>query len=50
MRAVDEVGKLGDPLWFSNPGQMSPEVKIRCIIGPKKRTDVLQKFDKKVLE
>ena len=33
-----------NPLWLWNPEETSPEVQNRGIIGPTKRTHVLQKF------
>ena len=34
--------KVRDPPWLWNPGQMSPSVQNKGIIGPLKRTNVLQ--------
>ena len=41
-----ESTQVRDPPWFWNPGQTSPEVQNRGIIGLTKRTYVLQKYIK----
>ena len=40
------VHKRGNPPWFWNPGQVSPEVQNRGISDPTKRTNVLQNITK----